>query len=73
MLKLPEMANVLKILDWSMYGGAQLLGVQGVSVICHGASPARAIKHAIRVAVQAVESHLSQDIGAEFARGEVVA
>lgn len=72
-LKLPEMANVLKILDWSMYGGAQLLGVQGVSVICHGASPARAIKHAIRVAVQAVESHLSQDIGAEFARGEVVA
>ena len=32
-----------------------------------------AIKNAIRVAVQSVENHLSQDIGAEFARGEVPA
>ena len=72
-LKRPEMVNVLKILDWSTYGGAPLLGVQGVSIICHGSSPARAIKNAIRVAVQSVENHLSQDIGAEFARGEVPA
>jgi glycerol-3-phosphate acyltransferase PlsX len=73
LLKLPEMRNVLKILDWSTYGGAPLLGVQGVSIICHGSSPARAFASAIRVALQAVENHLSQDIGAEFARGEVVA
>ncbi len=72
-LKSPEMVNVLKILDWSTYGGAPLLGVQGVSIICHGSSPARAIKNAIRIAVQSVENHLSQDIGAEFARGEVPA
>ena len=72
-LRLPEMGNVLKILDWSTYGGAPLLGVQGVSIICHGSSPARTIKHAIRVAIQSVESHLSQDIGEEFARGEAVA
>jgi len=72
-LKQPEMRSVLDHLDWSTYGGAPLLGVQGVSIICHGASPARAIKNAIRVAVQAVESHLDQDIKAEFARGTVVA
>lgn len=72
-LKSPEMAGVLKILDWATYGGAPLLGVQGVSIICHGSSPARAIKNAIRIAVQSVENHLSQDIGAEFARGEVPA
>jgi phosphate acyltransferase len=72
-LQRPEMANVLTFMDWSTYGGAPLLGVQGVSIICHGSSPARAIKNAIRVAVQSVENHLSQDIGAEFARGEVVA
>ncbi len=72
-LQRPEMRNVLKILDWSTYGGAPLLGVQGVSIICHGSSPARAFASAIRVALQAVENHLSQDIGAEFARGEVVA
>ncbi len=72
-LQRPEMRNVLKILDWSTYGGAPLLGVQGVSIICHGSSPARAFASAIRVALQAVENHLSQDIGAEFARSEVVA
>ncbi|MGH7538443.1 MAG: phosphate acyltransferase PlsX [Gemmatimonadales bacterium] len=71
-LKRPDMAPVLHILDWSTYGGAPLLGVQGVSIICHGASPARAFSNAIRVAVQAVENHLDQDIEAEFAQGKVV-
>jgi fatty acid/phospholipid biosynthesis enzyme len=47
--------------------------VQGVAIICHGASPVRAIKNAIDVARQAVESNLSQDIGAEFAQGGAVA
>ncbi|HXM37211.1 MAG TPA: phosphate acyltransferase PlsX [Gemmatimonadales bacterium] len=69
----PEMANVLKVLDYATYGGAPLLGVRGVVIICHGASPAKAIKNAIRVAVQAVKSHLSDDIAAEFAPGKVPA
>jgi glycerol-3-phosphate acyltransferase PlsX len=72
-LQRPEMRNVLTILDYATYGGAPLLGVQGVSIICHGSSPAKAIRNAIRVAVQAVQSHLSQDIGLEFARGGAVA
>jgi len=38
-------------------------------IIGHGASPARAIKNAVRVAAQMVESHLVQDIGAELAEG----
>jgi glycerol-3-phosphate acyltransferase PlsX len=72
-LQRPEMGKVLQVLDYSTYGGAPLLGVQGVAIICHGASPARAIRNAIRVAVQAVQSHLSQDIAAEFAQGGVPA
>jgi glycerol-3-phosphate acyltransferase PlsX len=72
-LQRPEMSNVLRILDYATYGGAPLLGVQGVSIICHGSSPARAIRNAIRVAVQSVTSHLSQDIAAEFAAGGAVA
>jgi glycerol-3-phosphate acyltransferase PlsX len=68
-LKLPGLANVLKVLDYATYGGAPLLGVRGVVIICHGSSPARAIRNAIRVAVQAVQSHLSDDIAAEFATG----
>jgi len=66
-LQRPEMGKVLTVLDYSTYGGAPLLGVQGVAIICHGSSTAKAIRNAVRVAVQMVESHLSQDIGAEFA------
>jgi len=73
LLQRPEMAGVLKVLDYSTYGGAPLLGVQGVSIICHGSSPARAITNAIRVALKAVESHVAQDISAEFAQGGAVA
>ncbi|MBI3210809.1 MAG: phosphate acyltransferase PlsX [Candidatus Solibacter usitatus] len=39
-----------KRLDYSEYGGAPLLGVKGVCIICHGRSNANAIKNAIRVA-----------------------
>ncbi|HXV86349.1 MAG TPA: hypothetical protein VD793_06605, partial [Gemmatimonadales bacterium] len=66
-LESPGARRVFKVLDYSEYGGAPLLGIRGVTVICHGASPARAIKNAVRVALQSVQSHLSQHIGAEFA------
>jgi glycerol-3-phosphate acyltransferase PlsX len=69
----PGMQDVFRILDYSEYGGAPLLGLKGVSIICHGSSSPRAIKNAIRVALQSVESQLSQHIGAEFAGGEAVA
>jgi phosphate acyltransferase len=69
----PEARRLLEFLDYASYGGAPLLGVKGVAIICHGASPARAIMNAIRVAVQAVENHLSQDIGAQFAAGSALA
>ena len=72
-LQRPEMGAVLRILDYATYGGAPLLGVRGVSIICHGSSPAPAICNAIRVAVQAVQSDLSQDIAVEFAQGGAVA
>ncbi|PYV44227.1 MAG: phosphate acyltransferase PlsX [Acidobacteria bacterium] len=36
--------------DYSEYGGALLLGIRGVAIICHGCSTAKAIKNAIRVA-----------------------
>src|SRR2546426_3288562 len=69
----PEVKKLFKFLDYAEYGGAPLLGVKGVAIICHGASPARAVMNAVRVATQMVESHLSQDIGAEFAEGGAVA
>ncbi|MDH3733062.1 MAG: phosphate acyltransferase PlsX [Gemmatimonadota bacterium] len=53
-----EIDRVLKFLDYTEYGGAPLLGVDGVAIICHGASPARAIKNATRAAVDSVRSGL---------------
>ena len=67
----PEMGAVLKVLDYATYGGAPLLGVQGVTIICHGSSPAKAIRNAIRVARTAVEHHLDAHIKAELEEGAV--
>jgi glycerol-3-phosphate acyltransferase PlsX len=47
--------RVLKRLDYAEFGGAPLLGVDGVVIVAHGRSNAKAIKNAVRVAKQAVE------------------
>ena len=57
------MTNALRQLDYSEHGGAPLLGVNGVSIISHGKSSPRAIKNAIKVGVQAVESRMNEHIG----------
>lgn len=58
-----DVRAALKVLDSSEYGGAPLLGVRGVSIICHGNSSPRAIKNAIKVAVRAVETGMNDQIG----------
>jgi len=42
--------DIKKKLDYSEYGGAPLLGVNGVVIIGHGRSSAKAVKNAIRIA-----------------------
>jgi glycerol-3-phosphate acyltransferase PlsX len=42
--------NFRKQVDYSEYGGAPLLGIDGVAMICHGGSSPKAIKNAIRFA-----------------------
>jgi phosphate acyltransferase len=54
--------------DYSEYGGAPLLGVKGVCIICHGRSNANAIKNAIRVAAQFSSGKVNQRIESEFRR-----
>jgi glycerol-3-phosphate acyltransferase PlsX len=41
------LADLSRTMDYSEYGGAPLLGVDGVCIICHGKSKGRAIKNAI--------------------------
>ena len=54
----PRVRAVRSGLDWREYGGAPLLGVDGVAVVAHGRSDARAIGSAVRVAREAVEAGL---------------
>ena len=51
-----------KEMDYSEYGGAPLLGVEGVVIIGHGRSNANAIKNAIRVAKEEVERKVNEKI-----------
>ena len=72
-LERPALRELVGLLDYSSYGGAPLLGVRGVSIICHGSSNPNAIKNGIRVALQAVSSGLNAHISAEFAQREPAA
>jgi glycerol-3-phosphate acyltransferase PlsX len=50
LLTRPAFQKFKKRLDYAEYGGAPLLGINGVTVICHGRSSGKAIRNAIRVA-----------------------
>jgi glycerol-3-phosphate acyltransferase PlsX len=62
---LPAFRRVRRRLDYAEYGGAPLLGLNGVCIVAHGRSNALAIKNAIRVAAQAIQS----DVVGTIARG----
>jgi len=73
-----------KRIDYAEYGGAPLLGVNGVSIICHGSSTAKALKNGIRVAMESVDNclvdailesisqtEISEGVGGELAKRSV--
>jgi len=62
-----DLDNVFRVLDYAETGGAPLLGVGGVSVICHGGSPPKAIRNALKVAAKAVRSEMVQHSARELA------
>lgn len=64
----PGLKEVAQMLDYAEYGGAPLLGVNGISVICHGSSKQKAIFNAVRVARECVESRFIEEIREELPR-----
>jgi glycerol-3-phosphate acyltransferase PlsX len=69
LLLIPTVKRVARRMDYAEYGGAPLLGVDGVVVIAHGRSNAKAIKNAIRQAKQAVEGNMIAAIKEGLASG----
>ena len=61
----PFMKRIYKRINYEEFGGALLLGVKGITVISHGRSKAYAIRRAVKVAKEAVETGVNKKI-AEF-------
>jgi glycerol-3-phosphate acyltransferase PlsX len=69
LILMSELKKVKRRLDYAEYGGAQLVGVDGVTVIGHGRSNARAVFSAIRAARDAVQNNVMErlrEVGKEI-------
>jgi glycerol-3-phosphate acyltransferase PlsX len=65
-----HLKKLYKKFDYSEYGGAQLLGVDGVCIIGHGRSNPAAVRNAIALAREFVVGHVQEKIQAEILRYE---
>jgi len=58
----PAFRSLKRRIDYAEYGGAPLIGINGISIISHGRSSDRAIKNAIRVAAELAKSEINKHI-----------
>lgn len=65
--------ELIRRYDYSHFGGAPLLGIDGICIICHGSSGDRAIRNAIGVAAQYARLKLNENIVQELSATAVVA
>ena len=62
----PNLRRIKQRMDHAEYGGALLLGVDGICVISHGSSHAPSIANAVRVAKEAVDNQVLKQIQAQY-------
>ncbi len=62
LLMRPAFQNLKRRVDYAEYGGAPLVGINGISIISHGRSSDRAIKNAVRVAAELARSDINRHI-----------
>lgn len=65
-LAMQAIQNLVNRYDYHEHGGAPLLGIDGICVICHGSSGDRAIKNALAVAAKYASSKLNDTIVREL-------
>jgi glycerol-3-phosphate acyltransferase PlsX len=58
--------NMKKKFDYEEYGGAFLVGVNGIVIISHGSSKAKAITNAVRVAIEGQKSAIIEKIAGQI-------
>ena len=65
-LSKPVLRRIYKKINYEEFGGALLLGVKGITVISHGGSSNYAIKNAVKLAYDAVETGINKKISALY-------
>jgi glycerol-3-phosphate acyltransferase PlsX len=73
LLLYPALRSMRQRFDYASYGGALLLGVRGICVVCHGRSHAGAIANALRVAERAVLGRVVEAVAEAWERARQVA
>lgn len=68
---MPIMRRIYRKMDYKEYGGAPLLGVNGISAIGHGKSTSKAIKNALLQTVRFAEVHINHKIEASLVENGV--
>ena len=61
-----RLKHIKRLADYSEYGGAPLLGVNGIVMISHGRSSPKAIKNAIRAAMREVDHNILSKLNKEL-------
>lgn len=56
--ELGKLPAIYRAVDYRQVGGAPLLGVKGISIVCHGSSRSEAIYNGMKIARQCVDSHI---------------
>ncbi len=65
----PAFRQLKNSFDYEEYGGVPLLGVDGISIICHGSSSGKAIYNALKVAKRMDSHNVNQLIGKRLSGG----
>ena len=65
--------NFRRNLDYAEYGGALLVGIKGVGIICHGSSSPKAIKNAIKTATEFVNNRVQERLEEGLAKFQLKA
>ncbi|UCD95183.1 MAG: phosphate acyltransferase PlsX [Candidatus Zixiibacteriota bacterium] len=66
----PFLRRLRMTFDYSEYGGAPLLGIGGVCIVCHGTSSPKAIKNAVITAAEMVRHRIGDNIREEMATND---
>lgn len=66
----PTLAGLRKVVDYAEYGGAPLLGVDGVGIVAHGRSSPRAIQNALVAALESAQASLREELIGAMGRAE---